>query len=117
MFLFGNDAFRRRFEVAALFEESTTPRGDLFLRTSIGVKFEQMPKSEETPMDNSREYPWSWWYLLLLAEFIPALWVPFYNSVEPSWAGIPFFYWFQMALVIASAVATAVVYFATERAG
>jgi len=68
-------------------------------------------------MDNNRAYPWSWWYLLLLAEFIPALWVPFYNSIEPSWLGIPFFYWFQMAVVIASAAATAVVYLATGRAG
>jgi len=31
----------------------------------------------------------------------------FYNSVEPSWVGIPFFYWFQMAFVIASAAVTA----------
>src|SRR5258708_6929991 len=45
----------------------------------------------ETPMDDNREYSWSWWYLLLLAQFIPTLWVPFYNSVEPSWGGIPFF--------------------------
>jgi hypothetical protein len=68
-------------------------------------------------MDNKHAYPWSRWYLLLLAEFIPALWVPFYNSVEPSLIGIPFFYWFQLAVVIASAVATAVVYLATGRAG
>jgi len=66
-------------------------------------------------MDNNHEYAWSWWYLLLLAQFIPTLLVPFYNSVEPSWVGIPFFYWFQMALVIVSAAVTAIVYFATER--
>jgi Protein of unknown function (DUF3311) len=70
----------------------------------------------ETLMDDNREYGWSWWYLLLLAQFIPTLWVPFYNSFEPSWGGIPFFYWFQMALVFVSAAVTAVVYFATERA-
>ena len=68
-------------------------------------------------MDNNHEYPWSWWYLLLLAQFIPTLWVPFYKSVEPSWAGIPFFYWFQMVLVLVSAAVTAIVYFTTERAG
>jgi hypothetical protein len=33
---------------------------------------------------------------------------------EPIVAGIPFFYWFQLALVLVSAVVTAVVYFATE---
>lgn len=65
-------------------------------------------------MDNGRDHAWSWWYLLLLLQFIPALWVPFYNAAEPSLAGIPFFYWFQLALVFASAAVTAVVYWATE---
>jgi len=68
-------------------------------------------------MNNDRGYAWSWWYLLLLAQFVPTLWVPFYNSVEPSWAGIPFFYWFQMALVLVSAAVTAIVYFVTEKVG
>jgi hypothetical protein len=66
-------------------------------------------------MRNDGERAWSPWYLLLPIQFIPALWVPFYNSIEPSWNGIPFFYWFQMALVIVSAVVTAIVYYATER--
>jgi hypothetical protein len=57
---------------------------------------------------------WSWWYLLLVVQFIAVLWPPFYNSAEPTWIGIPFFYWYQMAIVIVSAVLTAVVYFATE---
>src|ERR1700720_3702261 len=66
------------------------------------------------PMNNSRDHAWSWWYLLLLLQFVPALWVPFYNSVEPSFVGMPFFYWFQLALVFISAAVTAVVYWATE---
>ena len=57
---------------------------------------------------------WSWWYLLLIVQFIAVLWPPFYNTVEPSWAGIPFYYWYQMLWVIIGAVLTAVVYFATE---
>jgi hypothetical protein len=57
---------------------------------------------------------WSWWYVLLLAQFIPCLWVPFYNSIEPTWIGMPFFYWFQLVLVFICAGVTAVVYFATE---
>jgi uncharacterized protein DUF3311 len=57
---------------------------------------------------------WSWWYLLLLLQFVPSLWVPLYNSIEPRFAGIPFFYWFQLALVLFSAAITAIVYFATE---
>jgi hypothetical protein len=58
---------------------------------------------------------WSWWYLLLLVQFVAALWVPFYNSLEPVFMGIPFFYWFQLVLVFIGAGLTAIVYFATER--
>ena len=68
-------------------------------------------------MENGRDRAWSPWYLLLLIQFVPALWVPFYNSVEPTFAGMPFFYWFQLALIFVSAAVTAIVYFATERTG
>ena len=57
---------------------------------------------------------WSWWYLLFVLQFVAVLWPAFYNTVEPSWAGIPFFYWYQMLWVIIGAVLTAIVYFATE---
>jgi len=56
---------------------------------------------------------WSWWYLLLIVQLL-ALWVPFYNSAEPSFIGIPFFYWIQLAMVLVGAALTAIVYFATE---
>jgi len=39
-----------------------------------------------------------WHYLLLLPPLV-LLWVPSYNRIEPSLAGIPFFYWYQMAWV------------------
>jgi hypothetical protein len=57
---------------------------------------------------------WSWWYLLFVIQFAVALWPPFYNRIEPTLMGIPFFYWFQLLWVIVSAVFTAVVYFATD---
>ncbi|HLY66252.1 MAG TPA: DUF3311 domain-containing protein [Chloroflexota bacterium] len=63
-----------------------------------------------------RHHPgWSWWYLLFILQFIGVLWPPFYNSAEPSWHGVPFFYWYQMLWVIVSAILTALVYFATKR--
>ena len=64
--------------------------------------------------DTKFDQGWSWWYLLLLAQFIPALWVPFYNSADPTLLGISFFYWFQLLLVLICAVVTAFVYFITE---
>jgi len=61
---------------------------------------------------------WSWWYLLFVIEFALILWPPLYNSLEPSLIGIPFFYWYQLLVVVIGAVLTAIVYFATrERLG
>jgi hypothetical protein len=63
---------------------------------------------------SERRSGWSWWYLLFAIQFIAVLWPPLYNRVDPSWAGIPFFYWYQLLWVIIGAVLTAVVYFATK---
>ena len=57
----------------------------------------------------------SWGYWVLLIPFIVMLWVPSYNRAEPSWQGIPFFYWYQFLWILISAALTAVVYFVTER--
>ncbi len=56
---------------------------------------------------------WSWWYLLFAVEFAVALWPPFYNSAEPYWIGIPFFYWYQLLWVLIAAAFNAIVYFMT----
>ncbi len=50
---------------------------------------------------------------MFVAQFAVVLWPPFYNKLEPTLLGIPFFYWFQLLWVFASAVFTAIVYFAT----
>jgi hypothetical protein len=62
----------------------------------------------------SQRSGWSWWYLLFVIQFIVSLWVSFYNRVDPTWIGIPFFYWYQMLWVIIGAILTAIVYFATD---
>ena len=54
------------------------------------------------------------WYLLLLVPYLAMLWVASYNSVEPVWAGIPFFYWYQLLWIWIGALLTAIVYFATR---
>ncbi len=38
-------------------------------------------------------------YILLLIPCIAALAVPFYNVIEPTLFGFPFFYWFNLLLV------------------
>jgi Protein of unknown function (DUF3311) len=71
----------------------------------------------EPSMDNTRtprRRGWSNWYLLFVVQFAICLWPPFYNRIEPSWIGIPFFYWYQLLCVLIGAVLTAIVYFATD---
>lgn len=63
---------------------------------------------------SSRSLGWSWWYLLFIVQIAAVLWPPFFNKAEPSWIGLPFFYWYQLAWVIVGAIFTAIVYFATE---
>ena len=55
-----------------------------------------------------------WHYLLLLPPLV-LLWVPSYNRIEPSLAGIPFFYWYQMAWVVLTAGLTLIVYWIDRR--
>jgi hypothetical protein len=49
-----------------------------------------------------------------VAQFVFLLWVPSYNRLEPSWGGMPFFYWYQLVWVFISAILTAIVYFAID---
>jgi hypothetical protein len=43
-------------------------------------------------------------YFLLLSPCVLALATPLYNSIEPQLFGIPFFFWFQLALIPVSAL-------------
>src|ERR1700737_2318617 len=49
--------------------------------------------------ETERLSAWSGWYLLFLVQVIAVLWSPFYNKLDPSWAGIPFFYLSQLVWV------------------
>ena len=52
--------------------------------------------------------------LLLLLVPMLVLYVPFYNRIEPTLFGFPFFYWFQLGWIFVSMIITAFVYYATE---
>ena len=56
------------------------------------------------------------WYLLLLLPFIAMSWVSSYNSVEPAWDGVPFFYWYQLLWIPLGALILLPVYLIEERA-
>ncbi|MGB6347480.1 MAG: DUF3311 domain-containing protein [Methyloceanibacter sp.] len=48
--------------------------------------------------------------LLLVIPFAAMLWVPSYNRIEPELAGVPFFYWYQLAWILIAAVLVLLIY-------
>ncbi|MER7910912.1 DUF3311 domain-containing protein [Streptomyces sp. NPDC096068] len=48
--------------------------------------------------------------LCLVAPFVAMLWVSSYAKTEPLFAGIPFFYWYQMLWVLVSTALTMIAY-------
>jgi hypothetical protein len=56
-----------------------------------------------------------WPRLLFVIPLAAVLWVPSYNRIEPELAGIPFFYWYQLALIVVGALLVLVVYIVESR--
>ncbi|MER6976460.1 DUF3311 domain-containing protein [Streptomyces carpinensis] len=48
--------------------------------------------------------------LCLVAPFVAMLWVGSYAKTDPTFIGIPFFYWYQMLWVIISTALTMIAY-------
>ncbi len=59
-----------------------------------------------------RAVPWA--RVLLLIPFVAMLWVSSYNFAQPTIAGIPFFYWYQLLWILIGAAIIGFVY-ALER--
>jgi hypothetical protein len=60
----------------------------------------------EEPSGSLKFFP----HILLLIPFVALLWVPFYNDVQPTLYGFPFFYWYQLLLVPITSVIIYIVY-------
>jgi membrane protein implicated in regulation of membrane protease activity len=54
------------------------------------------------------------WYALLAIPIVAMLLVPTYASTAPTLAGVPFFYWYQLAWVPLSVAITYLVYTRTR---
>ncbi|HEU0003547.1 MAG TPA: DUF3311 domain-containing protein [Ktedonobacteraceae bacterium] len=52
--------------------------------------------------------------LLLLLPFALTLWPGIYNTTQPVFIGIPFFYWFPMSCILLTAILTAILYYFTD---
>ena len=66
-----------------------------------------------TPKKNPIWHHWP--RLLLLIPFLLVAYVPFYNRIEPTLIGIPFFYWYQLAAILVGAVVVMTVYLIETR--
>jgi hypothetical protein len=69
-----------------------------------------MSQESATP---TRRRPAGLWVLIVIILIPPVvlpLWVPLYNKTDPKLWGFPFFFWFQFALIIFSAILTATAY-------
>jgi hypothetical protein len=53
--------------------------------------------------------------VLLLVVFIITLCVPLYNRVTPVLFGFPFFYWYQMAMVLVASLLIFIVFLAEDK--
>ena len=54
-------------------------------------------------------------YIFLVIPYVALLWTPFYNRLEPTFFGIPFFYWFQIMWAPITALMIVPVYFYHNR--
>lgn len=54
--------------------------------------------------------------VLLIVPFVAALWVPWFNHVQPALWGFPMFYWYQLLWIILSVVVIGFVYLMDHRA-
>ena len=63
---------------------------------------------------NPRKFLPRWWRWLLVLPCIALLWVPSYNSIEPSLGVVPFFYWYQFLWLFITSGLIIFLYFRAE---
>lgn len=68
----------------------------------------------ESPPEQRRRSDRSRWNWLLVVPLLVVLYPPLYNRTTPELAGIPFFYWYQLAAVVVGVTCTYVVYLKTK---
>jgi hypothetical protein len=73
-----------------------------------------LPDASTTERSTETRSPVAW---LLLVPVVLVLWPPLFNKITPELFGIPFFYWYQLAVIPIGVVCTTIVYRATTRRG
>lgn len=76
--------------------------------TSSPTQYEGHPASPAAAATSVRRLAVSG--VLILTPVVASLAAPLYQRTGPTLIGIPFFYWFQMAMAVVAALATGTVY-------
>ena len=66
--------------------------------------------SQDSPAKRPSPGLWTLIVVILLPAVVLPLWVPLYDKTDPTLFGFPFFFWFQFALILLSAVLTSAAY-------
>jgi Protein of unknown function (DUF3311) len=69
-----------------------------------------MSQESPAPARRSSNALWAVIIVVLLPAVVLPLWVPLYDKTDPTLWGFPFFYWFQFAMILMSAVLTLVAF-------
>jgi hypothetical protein len=69
-----------------------------------------MSQQSTRPARRSSTGLWILIGIILAPAIVVPLWVPLYDKADPSLWGFPFFFWFQFAMILGSAVLTIVAY-------
>ncbi|NYD40093.1 DUF3311 domain-containing protein [Nocardioides panaciterrulae] len=74
-----------------------------------------MTETPPRPAGRTPRGPWILAVVLLAPAVILPLIVPLYDSTDPTLNGWPFYFWFQMALILMSGVLTIAAYLVVTR--
>ena len=66
--------------------------------------------SQDSPAKRPSPGLWTLIVVILLPAVVLPLWVPLYDKTDPTLFVFPFFFWFQFALILLSAVLTSLAY-------
>jgi Protein of unknown function (DUF3311) len=104
-----------RYKVGTLAYRRGGPAASAPLRTSRRVSMADRNQPDTRAGERSSERSPVVW--LLVVPVVLVLWPPLFNKISPTLFGIPFFYWYQLAVIPIGVICTTIVYRATTRRG
>src|SRR6476660_7438319 len=73
--------------------------------------------SQDSPAKRPSPGLWALIVVILLPAVVLPLWVPLYDKTDPTLFGFPFFFWFQFARILMSAVLPVIAFSLSHRGG